>query len=60
VEAEANERAAQMRQTLLSATPDRPESLFDLVFANPPEALLREKAEFAATLEPVGENGGAQ
>src|SRR5579875_2591404 len=60
VEAEANERAAQMRQTLLSATPDRPESLFDLVFANPPEALLREKAEFAATLEPVDENGGAQ
>jgi len=60
VAAEGEQRAAQMRQTLLSATPPRPESVFDLVFANPPAALMREKAEFAATLEPVDETQGTE
>ena len=53
---EAEERAAAMRQTVLTAQPAHPESVFNMVFANPPEALLRERDEFAASLE----QGGAE
>ncbi len=53
---EADERAAAMRQTVLTATPAHPESVFDLVFANPPAALLRERDEFTASLD----QGGAE
>ncbi len=52
VAAEADERAAAMRQTLLTAPVPHPASTFDLVFANPPASLQREKAEFMAALEP--------
>src|SRR5579884_4322090 len=57
VQQEADERAAAMRQTLLSAPPAHPGRVFDLVYANPPESLLREKAAFLADIEP---EGGAQ
>ena len=50
--AEAEERASAMRQTLLAAAPDHPGAVFDLVFANPPEALLRERDTFIAELAP--------
>jgi hypothetical protein len=53
---EAEERAAAMRQTVLTAQPAHPESVFNLVFANPPAALLRERDEFTASLE----QGGAE
>lgn len=52
--AEADDRAAAMRRTLLSAPVPHPSRVFDLVYANPPEALLREKAEFVSALEPEG------
>jgi 2-oxoisovalerate dehydrogenase E1 component alpha subunit len=51
---EAEERATAMRQTVLTATPPHPETVFNLVFANPPAALLRERDEFTASLEPGG------
>jgi 2-oxoisovalerate dehydrogenase E1 component alpha subunit len=51
---EAEQRAAAMRQTLLGAPPVHPGTVFDLVFANPPESLLREKAAFLADLQPEG------
>jgi pyruvate dehydrogenase E1 component alpha subunit len=51
---EADERAAAMRRTLLGAQTPHPATAFDLVFANPPESLLREKAEFTEALEPGG------
>jgi 2-oxoisovalerate dehydrogenase E1 component alpha subunit len=50
--AAAEEAAANMRRTLVSAPVPHPDRVFDLVFANPPESLLREKAEFTAALEP--------
>jgi hypothetical protein len=53
---EAEERATAMRQTVLTAQPAHPESVFNLVFANPPAALLRERDEFTASLE----QGGAE
>jgi pyruvate dehydrogenase E1 component alpha subunit len=53
---EAEERAAAMRQTVLTAQPAHPESVFNMVFANPPAALMRERDEFAASLE----QGGAE
>jgi pyruvate dehydrogenase E1 component alpha subunit len=56
VNEEADARAAAMRQTVLTATPPHPESVFNLVFANPPASLLRERDEFKASLE----QGGAQ
>jgi hypothetical protein len=43
-----------MREKLLSAAIPHPAQVFDLVFANPPDALRREKAEFIAALEPGG------
>jgi pyruvate dehydrogenase E1 component alpha subunit len=46
----AEERAKGMRQTLLSATPDHPEAVFGLVYANPPQSLLRERDAFVADL----------
>jgi pyruvate dehydrogenase E1 component alpha subunit len=49
-EREAEERAQGMRQTLLSATPDHPEAVFGLVYANPPQSLLRERDAFVADL----------
>jgi pyruvate dehydrogenase E1 component alpha subunit len=52
VSEEAEQRALAMRQHLLSAQTPHPASAFDLVFANPPESLLREKAEFIEALEP--------
>jgi len=60
VEAEAEERAAAMRRTLLAATPDHPGAVFDLVYANPPAALMQEKAEFVAALEAVDETAGTE
>jgi len=55
VEQEAEARAATMRHELLGAPAGHPGTIFDLVFANPPAALLREKEEFIATLVPGGE-----
>jgi pyruvate dehydrogenase E1 component alpha subunit len=52
--AEAEERAAAMRRTVLAAPVPHPGAVFDLVFANPPAALLRERDEFVAALEPGG------
>ncbi len=51
---ESEQRAAAMRQTLLNAAPSHPGKVFDLVYANPPESLLREKAAFLADLQPEG------
>ncbi|HLZ24903.1 MAG TPA: thiamine pyrophosphate-dependent enzyme [Ktedonobacterales bacterium] len=48
---EAEARTSEMRRTLLAASVPHPAEVFDHVFANPPESLLREKAEFLATLE---------
>ncbi|MGH2515576.1 MAG: thiamine pyrophosphate-dependent enzyme, partial [Ktedonobacterales bacterium] len=53
---EAEEQASEMRRTLLAAPVPHPGQVFDTVFANPPESLLREKAEFLAALE-TGEAG---
>lgn len=53
--AEAEERAATMRRTLLDATPGHPAAIFDLVFANPPQSLLRERDELTDALEPGGD-----
>ncbi|HEX9038267.1 MAG TPA: thiamine pyrophosphate-dependent enzyme [Ktedonobacterales bacterium] len=47
---DAEERATGMRQTLQGATPDHPGSVFGLVFANPPQSLLRERDAFVADL----------
>ena len=52
---EAEERASTMRRTLLSAPVPHPGRVFDLVFANPPESLMREKAEFLSALETEAE-----
>jgi 2-oxoisovalerate dehydrogenase E1 component subunit alpha len=54
VHTEAEERAVDMRRTLLAAQPEHPGHIFDLVFHNPPGALLRERDEFTASLEPTG------
>ncbi len=51
---EAEERASAMRRTLLAASSEHPGRVFDLVYANPPESLMREKAELLADLEPQG------
>lgn len=51
---EAEERASAMRQTLVAARPPHPESVFDLVFANPPASLMRERDEFTSSLEQGG------
>lgn len=59
VKAETDARAAAMRQALLAARPGDPAHVFDLVFANPPDALRRERDEFAAALEPGDEGGDA-
>ncbi len=53
-QAEADQRAAEMRNTLLSAPVPHPGTVFDQVYANPPAALLRERDEFVAMLEPGG------
>lgn len=47
---EAEERALQLRHTLLTAPLPHPGSAFDLIFANPPAELLRERDAFVATL----------
>ncbi len=62
VAAEAEEAALRMRQGLLAAQTPHPGTVFDHVYANPPEALLREKAVFVAELEPAAGTGegGAQ
>ena len=52
---EADERAAAMRRVVTTAQTPHPGVVFDLVYANPPEALMREKAEFVASLEPEGQ-----
>ena len=57
--AEADEAALRMRERLLATPVPHPSTDFDHVFANPPEALLREKAAFVAELEP-SDRGGAQ
>ena len=55
---EAEARATELRKTLLAAQTPHPGRVFDLVYANPPESLLREKAEFVEALEPdSGESG---
>jgi 2-oxoisovalerate dehydrogenase E1 component alpha subunit len=51
VQGQADERASAMRWTLLAAPVPHPSRVFDHVFAAPPEALLREKAEFVSGLE---------
>ncbi|HEY7982875.1 MAG TPA: pyruvate dehydrogenase (acetyl-transferring) E1 component subunit alpha [Ktedonobacterales bacterium] len=55
VRAEAEARAAAMRQTLLTAEPPHPTAIFDLVFANQPESLRRERDELGAALAPGGD-----
>jgi pyruvate dehydrogenase E1 component alpha subunit len=57
-ERDAEDRATGMRQTLLSATPDHPGDVFGLVFANPPQALLRERDAFVAELADAAETEG--
>lgn len=57
VAAEAEDAALHMRQALLVAAVPHPGTIFDQVFANPPEALLREKATFVAELEPAAGEG---
>ena len=52
---EAEERAAAMRQTVMSARPAHPESVFNMVFANPPATLLRERDEFTDALDQGGD-----
>jgi 2-oxoisovalerate dehydrogenase E1 component alpha subunit len=47
---EAEQRAMEMRQHMLSAPVPHPGRVFDLVFANPPRALLEEKSTFVAEL----------
>jgi pyruvate dehydrogenase E1 component alpha subunit len=54
VAAEAERRALEMREQLLAAAVPHPAQVFDLVFANPPAALVAEKSEFIAALEPKG------
>jgi 2-oxoisovalerate dehydrogenase E1 component alpha subunit len=54
VNQEAEKRAVMMRQKLLAMPIAHPGTIFDLVFANPPATLLREKEEFIASLEPGG------
>jgi 2-oxoisovalerate dehydrogenase E1 component alpha subunit len=54
VSEEADRRALEMRQQLQSAPVPHPARVFDLVFANPPRALLQEKSEFMAALAPEG------
>jgi 2-oxoisovalerate dehydrogenase E1 component subunit alpha len=55
---DAEDRATGMRQTLISATPDHPENVFGLVFANPPRELLRERDAFVAELAPDAGSAG--
>jgi len=55
VSEEAEGWALSMREKLLSAATPHPAQVFDLVFANPPDALRREKSEFIAALEPEGD-----
>jgi 2-oxoisovalerate dehydrogenase E1 component alpha subunit len=52
--AEADERAATMRRTLLEARPPHPATVFDLVFDHPPAALRQERDELIAALAPEG------
>ncbi len=59
-EEDAEDRAAGMRQTLIGATPDHPGSVFGLVFANPPQSLLRERDEFVAELAPDARIAGTE
>jgi 2-oxoisovalerate dehydrogenase E1 component alpha subunit len=54
VSQEAEERATTVRQQLLAMPAAHPSTVFDLVFAQPPQALTREKEEFIASLEPGG------
>ena len=54
VAAEAERWALDMREQLLAAVVPHPAGVFDLVFANPPAALMEEKSEFMAALEPKG------
>jgi pyruvate dehydrogenase E1 component alpha subunit len=51
---EAERWALEMRQHMLSAPVPHPGRVFDLVFANPPRALLEEKSAFVAELAPEG------
>ncbi|MGH3182086.1 MAG: hypothetical protein ACRDOE_09305, partial [Streptosporangiaceae bacterium] len=55
VRAVADEQVAALRAGLLAAQPPHPSRIFDLVFANPPAALLRERDEMNAALEPGGD-----
>jgi 2-oxoisovalerate dehydrogenase E1 component alpha subunit len=57
--ANAEEAALEMRQRLLATPVPHPGTVFDAVFANPPKALLREKAAFVAELEPAADDNGA-
>jgi pyruvate dehydrogenase E1 component alpha subunit len=52
---EAEERALAMRRTMFEAQPGHPATVFDLVFGNPPQSLLRERDELSAALEPGGD-----
>ncbi len=57
-QADAEARATSMRQTLIAAMPDHPGAVFDLVFANPPQSLLRERDAFVADLAPEAPQEG--
>jgi pyruvate dehydrogenase E1 component alpha subunit len=48
---EAEECANAMRRAMLALPVPHPSRVFDLVFANPPESLRREREEFAKSLE---------
>jgi 2-oxoisovalerate dehydrogenase E1 component alpha subunit len=51
VREEAEEQASAMRRKMLALPVPHPSRVFDLVFADPPEALRRERQEFVASLE---------
>jgi pyruvate dehydrogenase E1 component alpha subunit len=59
-ERDAEDRATGMRQTLVAATPDHPGDVFGLVFANPPQSLLRERDAFVAELAGDADDAGTE
>ncbi len=51
---EAEAQALALRRNLVALPVPHPSQVFDLVYANPPEALRRERDEFLASLETEG------
>ena len=60
VREQAEEQASAMRGKLLVMSVPHPSRVFELVFANPPDALQREREEFVASLEAESGEGGAR